>query len=683
MTAETVLARLGCLVRAGETASDSHMATISVHVQVQRDHLQRLAFVRRPLIAIAEMIWNGLDADATEVSVTILPDLTGGIREIQISDNGTGIAHGAAVDAFKNLGGSWKSTARKSKGERRLLHGRGGKGRFRAFALGRLVTWRTVADTLGRRVAFDVTGNTDNLGTFEISDPVATDEPTGTRVLISEIPSTVTNLTGPAALQGIAEEFAIYLRKYEQARVVYDGMNVDPGVLEENDVTYPLSPVAGKDGSSLSVELEVVEWKMKTDRHLFLCDSDGFTLHRLAPGIVAPGFNFTAYLRSDFLRQQDDVGLLDLEEPTDALAPILEEARQQLRAHFRGRSSAAARELVADWKEKKVYPFEGEAKDPIENARRQVFDVVALNVSEYLPDFAASSNPKSQRLSFRLLREALEDSPEAVRRIIAEVLDLPAEKKEELAALLESTTLSSIIASSKMVGDRLHFLSGLELMVFHTDVKKLVKERKHLHKILERETWVFGEEYNLSASDKSLDEVLRKHLAAKGVEATLDVAPVLRLDGKEGIIDLMLSRTIRQAHADEHEHLIVELKRPTYTIDSKALQQVKDYAFAVAEDSRFADTKTRWAFWVVSGEMNADVRHEATQQHRPQGLAIDTPNVKIWVKTWAQVIDSAKARMRFFQEALQFEVTEGSTLTHLREMYDAFLPDALREKQAS
>lgn len=257
-------------------------------------------------------------------------------------------------------------------------------------------------------------------------------------------------------------------------------------------------------------------------------------------------------------------------------------------------------------------------------------------------------------------------------------MELPAEKRDELAALLESTTLSSIISASKLVGDRLNFLSGLELMVFNHETKKVVKERKHLHKLLERETWLFGEEYNLSASDNSLDEVLRKHLSGLGLEVALDAEPVLRADGKEGIVDLMLSRTIRQAHADEHEHLSVELKRPTQPITSKILQQVKDYAFAVADDERFADTKTRWSFWAVSGDVAQDVRKEATQQNRPQGLAYDDGRVKIWVRSWSQILDSAKARLRFFQEALQYEVTESGTLDHLRQMYDAFLPVGLR-----
>lgn len=180
-----------------------------VSVQVQRDHLQRLSRVRRPLIAIAELVWNGLDADATNVHVTITRGLTGGIHEITIADDGTGISHGDALDAFKKLGGSWKRETRRSKRVKRLLHGRGGKGRFRAFALGNMVTWHTVGNNLGKRVTFQVTGNTETLGTFDISDPIDTTEGTGTRVVIQEIPANLTgmaSLLAPEAVLGMAEE---------------------------------------------------------------------------------------------------------------------------------------------------------------------------------------------------------------------------------------------------------------------------------------------------------------------------------------------------------------------------------------------------------------------------------------------------------------------------------------------
>ncbi len=37
-------------------------------IQVQDDHLQRNAQVRKPILAVAELIWNAVDADADRAS---------------------------------------------------------------------------------------------------------------------------------------------------------------------------------------------------------------------------------------------------------------------------------------------------------------------------------------------------------------------------------------------------------------------------------------------------------------------------------------------------------------------------------------------------------------------------------------------------------------------------------------
>ncbi|MFX0207818.1 MAG: formate dehydrogenase accessory sulfurtransferase FdhD, partial [Candidatus Hodarchaeota archaeon] len=91
-------------------------------------------------------------------------------------------------------------------------------------------------------------------------------------------------------------------------------------------------------------------------------------------------------------------------------------------------------------------------------------------------------------------------------------------------------------------------------------------------------------------------------------------------DGSQGIIDLMLSRRVPLPRADEREHLIIEMKRPKQKIDGKAAAQVKEYAFAIAEDERFRDVSTRWTFWVVSNDITTNVRKEAKQQNRPEGV---------------------------------------------------------------
>jgi hypothetical protein len=68
------------------------------------------------------------------------------------------------------------------------------------------------------------------------------------------------------------------------------------------------------EGRAVEAILTVIEWWVQTERALFLCDENGFTLHRLAPGIQAPGFVFTAYLKSAFMKELRDSGDLQLEE---------------------------------------------------------------------------------------------------------------------------------------------------------------------------------------------------------------------------------------------------------------------------------------------------------------------------------------------------------------------------------
>jgi hypothetical protein len=267
-----------------------------------------------------------------------------------------------------------------------------------------------------------------------------------------------------------------------------------------------------------------------------------------------------------------------------------------------------------------------------------------------------------------------------VRRILEDVLELPPDKQEEFAELLEKTSLAAIINASKVVTDRLDFLAGLEILLFNPKSKQQLLERSQLHRILADHTWVFGEEFNLTVDDQSLTEVLRKHLHLLGRKSE-DTEPVLREDGTVGIVDLMLSRLLPQPRGDEREHLVVELKRPKQPINSEVTGQIKSYAFAVADDERFRDTKTRWIFWAVSNEMTDSARREASQSNRPEGLLYDDKEqrIEVWIKSWGQVIESCRCRLRFFQEHLQYAANQESALAYLHKTHDKYLPKSLKK----
>ena len=66
-----------------------------------------------------------------------------------------------------------------------------------------------------------------------------------------------------------------------------------------------------------------------------------------------------------------------------------------------------------------------------------------------------------------MLRQAIERGPDELQLIMREVLNLPERKLQELAKLLEDADLANIIGASKLVADRLKFLTKPLSTTFH------------------------------------------------------------------------------------------------------------------------------------------------------------------------------------------------------------------------
>jgi hypothetical protein len=98
-----------------------------VSVAVQDDFVARQTRAK-PIPALAEMIWNGLDADANRVDVEFaFDDLAGGMSKIFVHDDGDGFPRDEAKALFGNLSGSWKRQSRYTKRGNRMIHGQEGR----------------------------------------------------------------------------------------------------------------------------------------------------------------------------------------------------------------------------------------------------------------------------------------------------------------------------------------------------------------------------------------------------------------------------------------------------------------------------------------------------------------------------------------------------------------------------
>ena len=88
-----------------------------------------------------EYIWNGFDADATRVDLTYSTNELGGISEIRICDNGTGINFENIENTF---GAFLSSEKRETKNFVDNIHGSKGKGRFSFICFAHYCKWNTV-----------------------------------------------------------------------------------------------------------------------------------------------------------------------------------------------------------------------------------------------------------------------------------------------------------------------------------------------------------------------------------------------------------------------------------------------------------------------------------------------------------------------------------------------------------
>jgi hypothetical protein len=626
-------------------------------VQVDADQFDHLARPTQPLAGVAELVWNSLDAEADVVTVVIGRTELDAVDEVIVIDDGHGMTYGDAIQDFKLLGGSWKKTGtggrKLSKQGKRTLHGSRGEGRFRAFALGQTVEWMTVAKGFSGRLEQTLISGSMETAEFVISDPkaLATGAP-GTTVRASIPRDYVSRLLAPNAATWLITRFAIYLVKYPSVAVIYDGIELDPSSILEHQEDIQLdSSLRGRYDTPV---LRIMEWSKEIDSikpSLVLCDENGVALEEIEGVETKSGIRFTAYVMwAGFAEFANELLMADLDHVV--ISPVVRAAREAIESYLTGRAGELHVAILDQWKTQRVYPYEGEPTSLVEAQERQVFDTIAVFAAP-----AVAKEPKAAKLSLRLIRSALAESPGALHRVLREVLDLTAEQLMDFDRLLERTTLASIIHTSKIVTDRLEFLDDLQSVLFDDDKKGLLLERRELHPMLANgRTWVFGEDYNLAVSDKGLTKVLKAHLELLGINAPgIDapaIEPVTDVSGKTQIVDLMLSKAI--LNSKHRQHLVVELKRPSVILSQKELGQIFNYAIAVTKDPQFKTPEVNWEFWLVGDELDETATAASNQKGRPTGLYQEGENYRIWVRRWAELIEENRQRLHFFREHLDY-----------------------------
>lgn len=647
----------------------------SLEVQLTNEHLQKLIKIN-PVKALSELIWNSLDADATKVEITFERNGLGGIEHVIVKDNGHGICLDEIDESFGKLGDS-KKLRKLTSPSGRQFHGKLGQGRFSGFVLGESIKWESFVNDGKNSYEFSIEGNINELNKFKITpSKIRTENNTGVVVSIKDLKNEkMDELANKTKLiQDLSTIFAPYLIAYKDIEIIVDNTMINPEnyIFEKNEIY--ISGIT-KDGIPVDGKLVAVEWKDGNYKNIYLCSDKGVAYLEENSGIKGGVFSHTFYLQSkiiDELWKENQLIFRDMDEQFEVLKI---EAEKHIRAKYREKLASEASKEVRLLKKQNIYPYIGEPENEIEKAERQVFDICAYKINQYIPEFNKSNN-QSKKFTYRLLKEALESNPSSLGLILKEVLNLPEEQQKELANLLEKTSLTSMINTAKLISNRIAFINGLENILYSGEYHKRLKERSQLHKILLGELWLFGEQYQYGYDDISLKNVLKDHLRILGREKLLEDINFKDIKDLNDIPDIGLWRQYIGATEDSYENLVIELKRPSCIISQEEISQIKRYAYAVEENSYFDKEKTKWKFILIGIRLDKYSRMEISQSDRAPGLISKTDNIEVWVKEWSQIIQEAKGKHKFLKDKLELEVKDNEEgINYLKMKYKEYLPD--------
>lgn len=245
--------------------------------------------------------------------------------------------------------------------------------------------------------------------------------------------------------------------------------------------------------------------------------------------------------------------------------------------------------------------------------------------------------------------------------ILTSILKLNNKMISKFSNLLEKTDLENIIEFSDKVASKIEEIEFLEKLVY-SEIAKNVKERKELHKFLERMLWVFGEEYSETTkllSDKNLEKNLTElRNDCLAFKPSKDGNNVNKIDEKpvKSITDLFMYNE-RILDAKRREVLVVELKAPKVRISPKEIDQAMKYAREI-EKLDASSSNIHYKILLISSSINSDAQFQIKGNQRNEDnpyfyFRNENKNIEIWVMKWADLIENVKRKLKYMSNILQ------------------------------
>lgn len=647
-------------------------------VQLTTEGIQKHLGSTTPDQAIAEYIWNGLDARAKNITVSQILNEAGGVEEISIRDDGDGICHDGHEAKFGVFLDSEKIKARKSqKRTSSENHGKDGIGRLTFFVFARNAEWTTVYEKGGEKYRFVISVSAENLIHYPITEheQIGRETPTGTTVKFTNINSSVINLTSERMRNFLVCEFCwkMTLDINLNLELCNTRLTAQENIAEV--VEYcPLLEIEPR------ASIKIVRWKEKLhkeySRYYFL-DSKRQEKYTDFTSLNKKGDRFfhSAYVESEFfdtfsvsklVEAQGDLDLGGVTRKNEWFKAIVLSTDRFMREARKDFLKKSTDELIAKFEQRDILPTYNE-KNVWEVAKHNHLAATIGELYNLQPSLFSSGSTEQKKIFVRLIDQLLDaNESDSLYQIIAQVLDLDTDEKNELIGVLKSSKLSSIIKTTKLIQDRYRALEQIKRL--NWDLSLGAMEVPHIQTFMESHFWIIGEEYSLVvAAEKDFEQALRE--LYKKIDKPLTGEKIEHAD-KQKEIDILLIRQDR--HHGKIHNVVLELKHPKKPLGRKFAQQVQNYFEVIASDPRFNAPNMEWSYYLIGNKFD-NTGHienllENAKPHAEPSLIYKVKNHKIYVKLWSELITDIEIRHQFLNDRLKIQrdmisVEEGSAKT--------------------
>jgi hypothetical protein len=620
--------------------------------------------------ALCELINNSIQANATEIKINI--DLVGDsepspypFKEFRIIDNGNGVSLSDFNDKILLI-----ATDVKSKGK--------GIGRFAAFQIGKIVEIETIGydSSLKKYTKTVLPLNFKDLTDKKFDDCeidvtfVEMEEKkiqTFYKVSIRDFWNDEETLDHPQKkiinklLPGYIEEalFVKYSSYIIISKVIF---YVNGKKLEGNDFLLEKSKMKTfshtfSNGRTADVSLEFIHYKGKNKNILlsYRVDNNGIKTSGYEDLIKMEFPEENSWLVKidcdEFNTKTDVFRNISLEGLDDDLLCIKHNVRAEVNEFFKKKNKRFCKfrdSLIND----SFYPYkEGTSSDSI----KIVFNQIAYYIEK---DYSIlSKQDRLRKVIYPLLDKAISNGD--IEEVLKSIITLDDENVKKFKELLNHVELADMIKFSNDVANKQQFLDFLSEITYNDSISKHLRERSQLQKIIERQLWIFGEEYANTLnvfSDKNLsnnlDSLRKKCLKYERSEEDANFFEC----SDEKILDItdLFFYNEKILSNDKREIMIVELKAPVVKISQKELSQVDRYMYDIETIDHFSKDLNYKIIIVSSGLTKFAESQIGKDPLRPTFYKESkSKNIEIHVMKWSDIISRNKRRLSYLGNCLQ------------------------------